>query len=201
MNRNSERWGEKVMLHAQTGIWVQSEHIDSSFFNMCVCIYVCVAQSCLTVCDPMDCSPAGSSVHGIFSGKNTGVGCHFLLWGIFLTQGLNPVLLHLLHWQAESLILHRLGSPFFTMLAAISCFHILLALFCTDLKTNQSSVLWFSHVRKTHLRRTASNIWASIFTGHCAMQLHVSSQLHGVYVGGLGKRGKKEVSWIVETKV
>ena len=31
-----------------------------------------------------------------FSGKNTGVGCHFLLQGIFLTQGLSP---HLLHWQ------------------------------------------------------------------------------------------------------
>jgi len=37
--------------------------------------------------DPMDCSLPGSSVHGIFSGKNTGVGCHFLLQGIFLMQG------------------------------------------------------------------------------------------------------------------
>ena len=36
-------------------------------------------------------------------GKNTGVGCHALLQGIFLTQGLNPCLLHLLHWQAGSL--------------------------------------------------------------------------------------------------
>ena len=34
-------------------------------------------QSCPTLCDPMDCSPPGSSVHGIFPGKNTGVGCHF----------------------------------------------------------------------------------------------------------------------------
>ena len=32
-----------------------------------------------------------------FPGKNIGVGCHFLLQGIFLTQGLNPCLLHLLH--------------------------------------------------------------------------------------------------------
>jgi len=30
-------------------------------------------------CNPMDCSPPGSSVHGILPGKNTGVGCHFLL--------------------------------------------------------------------------------------------------------------------------
>ncbi|XDA79922.1 hypothetical protein R6Z07M_009883 [Ovis aries] len=33
-----------------------------------------VAQSCLTLCDPMDCSPPGSSVHGNSAGKNTGVG-------------------------------------------------------------------------------------------------------------------------------
>ena len=38
-----------------------------------------------------------------FPGKNTGVGCHFLLQGIFLTQGSNQQLLHLLHWQAGSL--------------------------------------------------------------------------------------------------
>ena len=34
-----------------------------------------------------------------FLGKSTEVGCHFLLQGIFLTQGSNPCLLHLLHWQ------------------------------------------------------------------------------------------------------
>ena len=39
------------------------------------------------------------------------VGCHFLLQGIFLTQELNPSLLHLLHWQVDSLPLHYLGSP------------------------------------------------------------------------------------------
>ena len=44
-------------------------------------------QSCPTLCDPMDCSQPGSSVCGIFPGKNTGVGSHFLLQGIFPTQG------------------------------------------------------------------------------------------------------------------
>ena len=33
-----------------------------------------VAQSCRTLCDPMDCSPPGSSVHGYFPGKKTGMG-------------------------------------------------------------------------------------------------------------------------------
>ena len=41
-------------------------------------------------CDPMDCSPPGSSVHVIFLGKNTGVGCNFFFQGIFPTQGSNP---------------------------------------------------------------------------------------------------------------
>ena len=49
---------------------------------MCLCL---VTQLGLTLCDPVDCSQSGSSVHGMgfFSGKNTGVGCHFLLQGIF----------------------------------------------------------------------------------------------------------------------
>ena len=48
-----------------------------------------VIQSYPTLCDPMDYSPPGSSVHGDSPGKNTRVGCHFLLQGTFLTQGLN----------------------------------------------------------------------------------------------------------------
>ena len=47
-----------------------------------------------------------------FLGKNTGVSCHFLLQGIFLTQRLNLSLLHLLHWQADSLPLSHLGSEY-----------------------------------------------------------------------------------------
>ena len=43
-----------------------------------------------------------------FPGKNTGVGCQFLLQGIFPTQGLNP---GLQHWQAASLPVGHLGTP------------------------------------------------------------------------------------------
>jgi len=46
---------------------------------------VLVAQSCPTLCDPMDYSPPGSSVRGL-SSKNTGVRCHSLLQRIFPTQ-------------------------------------------------------------------------------------------------------------------
>ena len=44
-------------------------------------------------------------------GKNTGMRCHFFLQGIFSTQGLNPRLLHVLHWQADSLPLAPPGKP------------------------------------------------------------------------------------------
>ena len=53
-----------------------------------------VAQSCPTLCDPTHYSLPGSSVHGESPGKNTGVGCHALLQGIFPTQGSNPGLPH-----------------------------------------------------------------------------------------------------------
>ena len=54
-----------------------------------------VTQSCLTLCDPMDCrSLPGSSVHGDSPGKNTRVGCHALFQGIFPTRRSNPGLPH-----------------------------------------------------------------------------------------------------------
>ena len=52
-------------------------------------------SECPTLFDPMDSSPPGCLLHPWnFLGKSTGVGCHFLLQGIFLTQGSNQGLLH-----------------------------------------------------------------------------------------------------------
>ena len=48
-----------------------------------------------------------------FSRQDTGVGCHFLLQGIFLIQASKLCLLYLLHWQADSLPLLHLGSSLF----------------------------------------------------------------------------------------
>ena len=67
-----------------------------------------VAQSCPTLCNSVDCSPQGSSVHGDSPGKNTGVGCHALLQGIFPSQGSNPGLPHC--WQILYYLSHQ-GSP------------------------------------------------------------------------------------------
>ena len=45
-------------------------------------------------------------------GKNTGMGCHAPLQGIFLTQGLNLLLLWLLHWRVGSLPLAPPEKPY-----------------------------------------------------------------------------------------
>ena len=68
-------------------------------------------QLCPTLGSPVDCSPPGSSVHGMFQVKNTGMGCRALLQEVFPTQGLNRGLSCLLHWQVGSSPLVPLGSP------------------------------------------------------------------------------------------
>ena len=81
-----------------------------------VCVWV--AQSHPTLCDAMDWSPPGSSVHGIILGKNTGLGCHFRLQGIFLTH---PGI------KSASLTSPALAGRFFTVWAtreAPTTYHI-----------------------------------------------------------------------------
>ena len=85
---------------------------------VCVCVCMCVcAKSLLTLCNPMDCmQPTRLLCPWDSPGKNTGVSCHALLQGIFLTQGLNPrlsvscigkcVLYHLNH-LGSLLIIHN----------------------------------------------------------------------------------------------
>ena len=68
-----------------------------------------VAQLCPTLCDPVDRSPPGSSVHRDSPGKNTGVGCHALLQGNLPNPGIksrSPTL------QADSLPSAPPGKPF-----------------------------------------------------------------------------------------
>ena len=74
------------------------------------CLHAKSLQSCPTLRSPVDLSSPGFSVHGDSPGKNTGVGCHALLQGIFPIQGLNPSLSCLLPWQAGSLPLAPPGK-------------------------------------------------------------------------------------------
>ena len=82
------------------------EELHPHHDRVCVCSG---AQSCQTLCDAMNCSPPGSFVHGNSPGKNTGVGCHTLLQGIFLTQGSNQCFLH---EQVDSLASDLPRKPF-----------------------------------------------------------------------------------------
>ena len=75
------------------------------------CVRAKWLQSCPTLCNPMDCSPPNSSVHGIFHART-------LEWvampssrGIFPIQVLNPHLLCRLHWQMDSLPIVPPGKP------------------------------------------------------------------------------------------
>ena len=72
---------------------------------MLVCLRI---QSCLTLCHPHGLYPTRLLCPWDSPGKNTGVGCPFLLRGIFLTQGPSS---GLLPWRVDSLPLSYLGNP------------------------------------------------------------------------------------------
>ena len=88
-------WSSLILLDLQLG---------------CCCCHCClVTMSCPTLLQPHNLQPIRFFCPWNFAGKNTGMGCQFLLQGVFLTQGSNP---HLLHWQAGSLPLNHQGSPY-----------------------------------------------------------------------------------------
>ena len=109
----SEMWNR--ITRSRRPVW---NSVTWRFYEAMPLLLCLVAQSCLTLCNPMDCSPPGSSVHGDSPGKNTRVGCHALLQGIFPTQGLNPGLthcrqiLHHLSHQRSPRILEWVAYPF-----------------------------------------------------------------------------------------
>ena len=80
---------------------------------------VVVVCACSIVSDslrPHGLQPTGLLCPWDSPGKNTGVGCHALLQGIFPTQGLNLHLLCLLHWQAGPLPLAPPGKTIFIII-------------------------------------------------------------------------------------
>ena len=157
------RWSNRVsqwltysILRPQLVCWLYAQsHPAVSFFHLmrgfCTCkmtqkcvsdtiIYVLlflVVQSCLTLCDPVDCSPPISFIDGGSPGSYTrvGVSCHAFIQGIFPTQGSNPglphctwVLYHLSH-QGSHVLLGGLKSLWFCYMADLlfSLFPVLLA--------------------------------------------------------------------------
>ena len=92
------------------------------------------SHSCPSFCNPMDCSPPGSSVLGDFPGKNTGVGCHSLLQGVLPNWGSNSGLPHC----------RRI----------LSCLSHHLYLYCSWKQLNSGCI----HLLLAHLRHTADSL-------------------------------------------
>ena len=74
-------------------------------FFACACS---VAQTCPTLCDPVDCNLPNSTARGLFQARLLDWLCHFLLQGIFPNPGSNSHCLCPLRWQADSLPLGHL---------------------------------------------------------------------------------------------
>ena len=99
--------------------------------GLLLCLYtvLClVIESCPSPCDPMDCSPPGSSVHGDSPGKNTGAGCHARLQEIFPTQGSNQGLLHcrwiFYHLSHQGNPIITIRNYFMPLNATFVCLHL-----------------------------------------------------------------------------
>ena len=113
MEAYSTRKRNKTVPFAET--WMDLETViqsevsqrKKSKYRMCVKLL----QLCLTLCDPVDCCLPGSSVCEILQARNIEVSCHFLLQGIFPTQGSNPRLVCLLLWQSACLPLSHWEAP------------------------------------------------------------------------------------------
>ena len=86
------------------------------YVNIFLDAALCLVTHCVWLCDPMDCSPLGSSVRGDSPGKNTRMDCHALLQRIFPTQGSNPGLPHC-RWIL--LLTEPPGKSFFLIFGAI----------------------------------------------------------------------------------
>ena len=93
-------WGHK---ESDTTEWL---HFHFHFHAQAQSLY-CI----LFFCNPMVCNPTRLFCSWDSPYKNIGVRCHAFLQGIFLTQGSNSCLLHLLYWQANSLPLSHLKKP------------------------------------------------------------------------------------------
>ena len=111
---------------------------------------MCV-QSCLTLCNPMDHRLPCPWDH---PDKNTGMGCHFLLQGIFLTQRSNLHLLLLLLWQVGSLPLSHLGSQFADSMKSLK---IPMVLF-TEIEKSILKLVW-NHKRHQRNFKKEEHSW------------------------------------------
>ena len=111
----------------------------------------CQSLSRVQLCNPKDCSLPGSSAHGILCpwnspGKNTGVGSHSLLQGIFPAQGSNPGLLH-----CRQILYHMSHQGSLVALHPINTLLILV------LNNHHTWSFYFPHTSHTHTHSVLYN--------------------------------------------
>ena len=93
-----------------TSVYAQKLFIVA-LIGIVLCVLDSITKSCQTLCNPMDCSPPGSSVHGTSQARILEWVANFVLQVTFPTLGLNPSVLCLQRWQADSFPLVPLGKP------------------------------------------------------------------------------------------
>ena len=98
------------LLHKSECQWTQLK-LSSNYLFICICVLI---QLCLTLCDPMDCSLPGSSVHGDSPGQNTGVSYHALLQVLYVYKTLYIVQII---WLYPKCIVEKAMAPHSSTLA------------------------------------------------------------------------------------
>ena len=130
----------------------------------------------------MDHSPPGSSVHGDSSEKNTGVGCHTLLRGVFPTQGLNPCLPHC---KRVSNHLNHQGSPFAGVIKQKPCFGVRKSFL--HLKYAFTGIFTYIYFEV----RLRFNMWFVFVLNSFSLKAYVYFQTHHFILRTLVKAGYK----------
>ena len=105
-------WKRNMHSYVHCSIIYNSQCMDKEDMRyrcVCVCVHVHARSVVSSSLQHHGLQPAMLLCLWDYPGRNTGVDCHALLQGIFLSQGLNP---HLLHWQVDSLPLRHEGSPY-----------------------------------------------------------------------------------------
>ena len=111
----AEIWSKSRLTFLSPKMIQHGRRVNSDVYCELLCL---VTQSCPILCDAMDCSLPGSSVHGDSPDKNTGVGYYAFPQGIFQTQQSNPGLQHCrrilycLSHQGSLRILEQVAYPF-----------------------------------------------------------------------------------------
>ena len=130
-----------------------------------------------------------------FPGKNTGVGCHFLLQGIFLTQGSNPGLLHcrqiLYHWATrEAYPIYRVTSNLPSKYISSPKAHVAPSKVLSSLSTPLSS-----SITPASMQQKKSKAAKQRFLWTCPLSLYMRGSARVIWDRGQWKMRDRKNTW------